>query len=67
MNLDDGDNLVKLLADLFQRAVVADDYEGHSREAWVFSFADGETVDVVAARGEQPGDLGENADRKSVV
>ena len=57
----DGDDLFELLADLFEHAVVADDDERHPREPRVFGFADGEAIDVVAARGEHAGHVGQHA------
>ena len=40
---------------------VADYDEGHSREAGIFGFADGQAIDVKAARGEHAGDMGQYA------
>ena len=61
VDADDGDDLFELLADLLQHAVVADDDERHPRETGVFGFADGEAIDVVAARGEHAGHVGQHA------
>ena len=61
VDADDGDDLFELLADLLEDAVVADDDERHPRELGVFGFADGEAVDVEAARGEHAGDVGQHA------
>ena len=46
----DGDNLLQLLADLFQDAIVTDNDEGHTRQIGVLGFANCQRVDVVAAR-----------------
>ncbi len=61
VHLDDGDDLVELLADLIEHVVVAVDDEGHARQVGVLGLADGEAVDVEAARGEHAGDVRENA------
>ena len=61
VDADDGDDFFELLADLLEHAVVADDDERHPREARVFGFADGEAIDVVAARGEHAGHVGQHA------
>src|SRR5205814_9958660 len=52
IDLDYGDNLFKLLADLIQNAVVADNDECHPREVRVLRLADGQRIDVIPARGE---------------
>ncbi len=59
--LDDGDDLVELLADLLQREIVAVDDEGHARQVGVLGLADREAVDVEAARGEHSRDMGQDA------
>jgi hypothetical protein len=56
-----GDDLLELLADLFEHAVVADDDERHPRELGVFGFADGQAIDVEAAGGEHAGHVGQHA------
>ena len=61
LHLDDGDDLVELLADLLQLGVVAVDDEGHARQVGLLGLADGEAVDVEAARGEHAGDVGQDA------
>ena len=61
IDLDDGDDLFELLADLVEHAVVADDDERHPREVRVFRLADRQRVDVVAARGEHARDVREHA------
>src|SRR4029453_3443370 len=38
IHLHNGDDLLKLLADLLEHAVIADDDEGHPREAWYFGL-----------------------------
>ena len=57
----DGHDLLELLANLFQHAVVAHDDKGHAREGGILGFADGEAVDVVAARGKHTGNMGQHA------
>src|SRR5690606_839798 len=44
-----------------QDVVVADDDEGHPRQAGVFGGADREAIDVVAARGKHAGHMGQHA------
>ena len=46
---------------MLEDAVVADDDEGHAGELGIFGFADGEAIDVEAARGEHAGDVGQHA------
>src|SRR3954468_22277343 len=58
---NDRDDLFELLADLLEYVVIAYDDERHSRESRIFGFADGEAIDVVAARGEHAGHMGEHA------
>ena len=58
---DDRDDLLELLADLLEHAVVADDDERHPRELGILGLADGQAVDVVAARGEHARDVGQHA------
>ena len=65
VDLDDGDDLFELLADLLQHAVVADDDERHPREVRVFGLADRQAIDVVAARGEHARDVREHARARS--
>src|SRR5262249_24139255 len=48
-DLDDGDDLVELLANLIEDRVIALDDEGHAREVGVLGFANREAVDVEAA------------------
>src|SRR5262249_15511791 len=59
--LDDGDDLVELFADLFQFGIVAPDDKRHPGEVGVFGLAHGQAVDVEAAGGEHPGNLGQDA------
>ena len=61
VDLDDGDDLVELLANLLQLGVVAVDDEGHARQVRLLGLADGEAVDVEAARSEHAGDVGQHA------
>src|SRR5262249_53749777 len=46
LHLDDGDDFLELLADLFDHGAVAMNDESHAREFVVFGFADGEGIDV---------------------
>src|SRR5262249_43930792 len=61
LDADHGENFFELLAHLFQHAIVPDDDEGHARELGIFGLADGEAVDVEAARGEHAGNVREHA------
>src|ERR1700730_15545278 len=52
LHADNRDDLVELFAGLLHDAVVAVDDKGHARQARVLVFADGQTIDIEAARGE---------------
>ena len=60
VDADHGHDLLQLLADLLQHAVVADDHEGHPRQLRVLGLADGQAVDVVAPRGQHARDVREH-------
>ena len=60
-HLDDGDDLIELLADLIEFGIVAVNDEGHAGQVGLLGFADREAVDVEAARGQHAGNVGENA------
>ena len=60
VNPHDGDDLFELPADLLEHPIVADHHERHPRKLRIFGLADREAVDVVAARGEHPRDMGQH-------
>ncbi len=56
-HLDDGDDLLELLADLLEQPVVAVDHDGDPRQVGVLGLADGEALDVEPPRREHPGNV----------
>ena len=58
---DDRDHFVQLLAKLIELGVVAMDDESHARKVGDLGLADGERIDVEAARSEHAGDLSQHA------
>src|SRR5262249_33273013 len=56
----DGDHrndLVELLADLLKFGIVSVNYERHSRQIGVFGLANGQAIDIKAARGQHSRDV----------
>src|SRR5438093_6492741 len=62
VDLDDVDELVQLLRHLLDHELVAADHQGHARHRGIERLADRQTLDVVAARREQPRHAREDAE-----
>lgn len=61
LRFDDGYKLLKLATDLFRKLWLNVEDDGHAGEGRIFCGANSETVDIVAARREHPGNVGEHA------
>ena len=61
LDLDDRYDLLELLPHLFEMPVVSHRHDRDSREDRILRLADREAVDIEAARGEHPRDLGQHA------
>jgi hypothetical protein len=61
IDLDDGDDLFELFADLVENPIVPNDNKRHPGEIRIFGFAHGERIDVVTARSQHARDVGEHA------
>ena len=61
VDADHRDDLLQLLADLIQHAIVADDDEGHAGQMGVFGLPHRKAVDVVAPRGQHPRNVRKHA------
>ena len=59
-HLDDGDDLLQLLADLLQDPVIPLDHEADPGKMGVLGLADGQAVDVEPAGVQHPGDVRED-------
>src|SRR4051812_27734046 len=61
VHMDDSNDLFQLLADLIENPIVADNDERHPRKVRIFRLADGQRIDVVAARGEHARNVRQHA------
>ena len=58
---DDSNHFLKLLADLIENRLIANDDERHARQSRILGFSDGQRIDIVPARSEHPGNMGKNS------
>ena len=61
-DLDDADELVELLLDLFEHLIVAARHQRDARDGRVERLGDRQALDVEATSAEEPGDAGEHAE-----